>query len=71
MVSLPVMCPLGFFFFFLPYQAVCGILIPQPGIEPVPPALGAQSLNHWTTRKSPFSLFKVAFLHSLFIDIIF
>ena len=26
----------------------CGIF-PQPGIEPVPPALGAQSLNRWTT----------------------
>ena len=25
-----------------------GILVPQPGIEPTPPALEAQSLNHWT-----------------------
>ena len=25
----------------------------QPGIEPVPPALEAQSLNHWTTREVP------------------
>ena len=25
------------------------ILVPQPGIDPVPPALEAQSLNHWTT----------------------
>ena len=31
----------------------CGILVPQPGIEPVPPALEAQSLNHWTTREVP------------------
>ena len=23
-------------------------LFPQPGIEPGPPALGAQSPNHWT-----------------------
>ena len=29
----------------------CGILVPQPGIEPVAPALGAQSLNHWATRE--------------------
>ena len=25
----------------------------QPGIKPVPPALEAQSLNHWTARKVP------------------
>ena len=24
-------------------------LVPRPGIEPRPPALGAQSLTHWTT----------------------
>ena len=24
--------------------------LPQPGIEPVPPALEAQSLNHWIAR---------------------
>ena len=30
-----------------------GILIPPPGIEPVPPALEAQSLNHWTAREVP------------------
>ena len=28
----------------------CGILVPQPGIEPGLPALGAQHSNHWTTR---------------------
>ena len=26
-------------------------LVPWPGIEPGPPALGAWSLNHWTTRE--------------------
>ena len=25
----------------------------QPGIEPVPPALEAQNLNHWITMLSP------------------
>ena len=30
-----------------------GILVPQPGIEPMPLALGAQSLNHWTAREVP------------------
>ena len=27
----------------------CRILVPQPGMEPMPPALEAWSLNHWTT----------------------
>ena len=25
---------------------------PQPGIKPLPPAVEAQSLNHWTTSRS-------------------
>ena len=31
----------------------CGLwdLIPQPGIKPGPPAMGTQSLSHWTTRE--------------------
>ena len=28
-------------------------LVPWPGIEPGPPALGAWSLNRWTTREVP------------------
>ena len=28
-------------------------LFPWPGIEPVPPTLGVQSLSHWTTREVP------------------
>ena len=28
-----------------------GILVLQPEIKPVPPALKTQNLNHWTTRK--------------------
>ena len=30
-----------------------GILVPQPGIKPMPPALEVQSLIHWTARKVP------------------
>ena len=26
-------------------------LVPQPGLKPKPPVLGAQSLSHWTTRE--------------------
>ena len=45
-----------YFLFFRPPHAVCGILlitVLQPGTEPFPSALGAQSLNHWTAREVP------------------
>ena len=35
------------------YLTACGFLAPQPGIKPVPPALGTWSLNHWTSREVP------------------
>ena len=41
------------FLFFWLHSVACGILVPQPGIKPVPSALGAQSLNHWTAREVP------------------
>ena len=31
----------------------CGILVPQPGIKPVPFSLQVQTPNHWTTREVP------------------
>ena len=34
-------------------HAARGILVPQPGIEPAPPAVKAWSLNHWTSREVP------------------
>ena len=43
-----------FFFTFFgsgPHYAACGILVPLPGIELMPPAVEAQSLNHWATRE--------------------
>ena len=46
------------------FVATCGLfswgmwdLVPRPGIEPGPPALGMQSLSHWTTREVPPSPF--------------
>ena len=30
-----------------------GILVPRPGIEPVPPAVEARSPNHWSTTEVP------------------
>ena len=47
-----------FYFGFLPfcllfwlYHVACGIFIPLPGIEPIPPAMEVRSLNHWTIRE--------------------
>ena len=41
----------------------CGILVPQPGIEPLYPGVEMQSPNHWTTRELPliytFELFVI------------
>lgn len=39
------------FFFFDGEASVCGILIPRPGIEPMCPAMEAQTPNYWTTRE--------------------
>ena len=41
------------FFFFFFGSGVCRILVPWPGIKPVPPAAEAWSLNHWTAREVP------------------
>ena len=35
---------------------VCEILVPQPGIKPVPSTVEAQNLNHWTTKGSPLEV---------------
>ena len=42
----------GFFFFWLSHAA-CWILVPQPGIEPLLPAVKARSPNHWIAREVP------------------
>ena len=41
------------FLFFWPHHGACWILVPWPGMVHTLPTLGAQSLNHWTTRKVP------------------
>ena len=43
---------LNFLFCFI-FIYFCGILVPQPGIEPALPAVKVQSLSHWTTREAP------------------
>ena len=44
---------LFFFFFFWPHCTACGILVPQPGIEPGSLAVKARSPTHWTAREVP------------------
>ena len=41
-------------------------LVPRPGIEPGPPALGAWSLTHWTTREVSRIHFKIRHLFKSF-----
>ena len=45
-----------FFFSFSVFgcHMACGILVPQPGTEPVFPAVEAWSPNHWTAREFPW-----------------
>ena len=50
-------CDVIFFFFFFvilfSVAAACTILSSPPGIEPVPPAIEAESPNHWAIREVP------------------
>ena len=39
--------------FFWPHLAACGILVPQPEIEPRTLAVKVPSPNHWTAREFP------------------
>ena len=41
------------FFFFAILQVMWDLIVPWPGIELLPPAVEAQSLNHWTAREVP------------------
>lgn len=38
---------------FWPYYTACGMLVPWPGIQPMPPAQEAQILNYWPSREVP------------------
>ena len=39
-----------------PCCTTCGVSVPGWGMEPTPPALEVQSLNHWIPRELPVSL---------------
>ena len=73
-------CYMWIFFFFWLHCMACGLLVPWSGMEPMSPAVEAQSLNHWTTRETPlffffprwialfFFLFKSAWIFMNFIS---
>ena len=42
---------LGVKLLFWLHRAACGVLVPWPGIEPVPSAVKAWGPNHWTANK--------------------
>ena len=42
-----------YFIYFWPSHLACGIFLPQPGTEPMPPAVGVWSFNNWTSREVP------------------
>ena len=48
----------------------CAILVPEPGIELMSPALEARSLNHWTPREGHLFLHPSLYLSPLQCDFI-
>ena len=42
--------------FFWPHHVACSILVPPPGMEPLPLAVEAWSLNHCTAREFPITV---------------
>ena len=57
-ISMHVLCTVNYqlrfksHFVFWPHMSY-RILVPRTGIEPLPPALEARSLSHWTCQGSP------------------
>ena len=50
---------------FWPCHVTCGVLVPWPGIEPIPQAVKVQSTNHWTARKFPALVLTDCFIFCL------
>ena len=44
---------LTFLFIFWPSRTACRVVVPQPGIESMPPEVEGWSPNPWTTREVP------------------
>ena len=47
------------FLFFWPHPEACRILVPWPGIDPMPLTLEVWGPNHWVSRKFPRHLFLI------------
>ena len=54
----------GFVFFWL-HCSACGILVSLPGIEPMPTAVEAVSLNYWIAREVPLYGLFIFFLNKI------
>ena len=54
---------LNLFIYLLPHCRAPRILVPQPGIEPVPPAVEVHSPNHWPAREFSIYLFIYLFIY--------
>ena len=52
-----VILTIFYLFIYFLLRMTCGILVPQPDIEPVPSAVKVWSPNHWTTREFHEHLF--------------
>ena len=57
-----------FWIFFWLHFAACGTLVLQAGTEPLPHALEAQSLNHWTAREVLIFFFSFLYLSFNFLS---
>ena len=55
------------FIFSWPYHMACGISVPWPGMKLAPPALEAQSPNHWTAREVSW-IMTLVFLASVILS---
>ena len=64
-----ILCCCCLFCFF--GHVACGILVPWPGMEPIPTTVGMQSFNRWTKKRSPCILFSFKHLWYLLFHIIF
>jgi len=49
-----------------PHPVAFGILVSWPGMEPMPPALEMQSLNHWTAREVPPMIFFMVIILNIY-----
>ena len=52
-----------YLFIYWPHCTECGVLFPRPEIEPILPAVDAQSFNHWTTWGVQFFFFNQTIQH--------